>query len=653
MVSPKLRENKQNIDWNFETVQSCLTVHSIQDNPIEIQFPLAGECYYSDNIWNFNEFNKENKPTKDFIINFHDIDAKYLFYVKKFALKELALNRNTVISTKLKVNLIRKFLKFLQDENVEYFEVISPSLLKKFIHKAKTQEKVITKKKTIIKDFLQFMDSSVKNYIPDTFEYLCDVNHAQIKAEFENGKHKLIPYDATENSVSMFDLIVSLALKDLLNTKLSKSYRCRACMIVILCETGMRIGEFRILQENKLVEIKNPHATDSKSECKDRYYFLNFFTYKTTISDGYWTYTFMTPNAVIAYNTLCALTESQRIKKKTPYIFLTPNGNLYSDGGQLWFINKKFYSQHKDELDIKNKPLSIQNQFHIWTVTESDIKGRKIQKRFLGDEIPYPTPHQYRVTCATILYCRENKKLDWIRRHMNHLSEEMTEHYIRENAHKKRQIGIAKALVYRSNEEGTLLETDISKQPNKALQYELKNDNFKKIYKEINNFLDKISSGRKKLNLKKDVQEIVDLFFNNEIPIAEFNLGFCSLDTLETLCERQYELELYEDLEVQIPAIELLHISYKRFLDKITVIEYNKKLFDTTGEYGDSYNREINSMKNFIKRRFEPELILLENTLNTNSLDYVIKNAPHLEEIINNLTKIKKEISKWKTKAEI
>ena len=91
MVSPKLRENKQNIDWNFETVQSCLTVHSIQDNPIEIQFPLAGECYYSDNIWNFNEFNKENKPTKDFIINFHDIDAKYLFYVKKFALKELAL----------------------------------------------------------------------------------------------------------------------------------------------------------------------------------------------------------------------------------------------------------------------------------------------------------------------------------------------------------------------------------------------------------------------------------------------------------------------------------------------------------------------------------------------------------------------------------
>lgn len=652
-LKAKLRENKQTINWNFDSVKDCLTLHPLKDCTHQIQFPIAGDCYYSDNIWDFNKFNTENKPKKDYIINFNNIEERYLPYLKKFALKELSLNRNTIVSTKLKINVLRRFVNFLQENKVEYLELITPSLLEKFLHKVKTQEKVMAKKKTIIKNFLQLVDGSLINYIPNSFEYLSKVNHAAIKADFENGKHKLIPYESTDNTIPIFDLIVSLALKDLINTNLKRSDRLRACMIVLLCETGMRVGEFRILQENNLQEITKPLSKNSQPEKTEEYYILNFFTYKTTIDDGHWTYTFMTPNAVLAYNTLSALTERQRKDKNTPYLFLTPKGNLYADSTALWNVNKRFYVFHKDDLDIKNRPLSIKKQFQIWTVSKNDIKTRKIKGSFIGEEIPYATPHQYRVTCATILYCREHKKLDWIRRHMNHLSQEMTEHYIRESAHKKRQIGIAKALIYRSNEEGTKLETNIEKQPIRALQDELKNKDLKRIYEEINNFLDKISEGRKSFNLKNDVKEIVDLFFKNELPIAEFNLGFCSLDTLESLCDRQQELDLFEDLEVQIPTLELLHISYKRFNDKVTILEYNKKLFETTGEYKDSFNRELFSMKKFINTRLEPELFLLEDILNSKGIDFVIKKFPALESISQKLSQVKKEILIWKQMIEI
>ena len=50
----------------------------------------------------------------------------------------------------------------------------------------------------------------------------------------------------------------------------------------------------------------------------------------------------------------------------------------------------------------------------------------------MDKDIYYVTFHQYRVILATILY-NKGFHLDFIRQHMNHLTEEMTQHYIRFN----------------------------------------------------------------------------------------------------------------------------------------------------------------------------------------------------------------------------
>ena len=54
----------------------------------------------------------------------------------------------------------------------------------------------------------------------------------------------------------------------------------------------------------------------------------------------------------------------------------------------------------------------------------------------MDKDIYYVTFHQYRVVLATILY-NKGYHLDFIRQHMNHLTEEMTQHYIRFNEMKK------------------------------------------------------------------------------------------------------------------------------------------------------------------------------------------------------------------------
>ncbi|MDQ7864031.1 hypothetical protein RCO48_31980 [Peribacillus frigoritolerans] len=184
----------------------------------------------------------------------------------------------------------------------------------------------------------------------------------------------------------------------------------------------------------------------------------------------------------------------------------------------------------------------------------------------MGSTIYYAHAHQFRVAV-----CNEFKRLgvniQWIKEHMNHLTEEMTSYYFRDDSDLLKQ-----TLLLRAREDGTGLETDPSKVDNKAIRKELDDTNYVSAYKEINKFLNK-----KKLNLHESLEDILEAF--SEFPVRENQLGYCT-KALGKLCERQEKLTTLEKwyyVRPQIANILQFDLTYKRFIDKVKIVEHNKK----------------------------------------------------------------------------
>ena len=223
----------------------------------------------------------------------------------------------------------------------------------------------------------------------------------------------------------------------------------------------------------------------------------------------------------------------------------------------------------------------------------------------------------------------------------------MPEHYIREEAKRQQKVGIAKALISRSNSDGTQLETDINKISDPDIKNELKNEKFKKAYNDINKFLKLVSSNPKKLNIKRNINEIIDLLYEYELPMTDVDVGYCMLDTLEVMCETQNRLTMLEDFNIQIPTLDSLYLSYKRFQDKIKIIEYNSKLYKINDNYIESYQRELNSMSLLINKRLLPELKILEEEIKKRDNEDIITKYSNLSLILNNFNDIKNNMDSF------
>ncbi|WP_415306312.1 hypothetical protein, partial [Clostridium perfringens] len=94
------------------------------------------------------------------------------------------------------------------------------------------------------------------------------------------------------------------------------------------------------------------------------------------------------------------------------------------------------------------------------------------------------------------------------------------------------------------------------------------------------------------------------------------------------------------------------YLSYKRFQDKIKIIEYNSKLYKINDNYIESYQRELNSMSLLINKRLLPELKILEEEIKKRDNEDIITKYSNLSLILNNFNDIKKEVLEWNQKIE-
>ncbi|MGP4071594.1 tyrosine-type recombinase/integrase [Piscibacillus sp. B03] len=462
----------------------------------------------------------------------------------------------------------------------------------------------------------------------ECYKYLNKINSKKVKVEREKGKHKFIPID-------IHNRIISLAIRDLRNENLRLTQRAAACMIVLLAETGMRIGEFRILEVDSLEKI----SIKGESEV---FYYLNFKTFKTVKEKDFkWTRSFITENALIAYKTL---TEIFRERRKSDYLFVKESGTEVSKT-LLRYRLVEFFYRHQNDLQLDKIMDHEISQFAV--TRKRNFKSAKfIPDDEMDRDIYYVTFHQYRVVLASILY-NKGYHLDFIRQHMNHLTEEMTKHYIRLKEIEKLEVNAIETLQKRSSKDGSTLISDANEASDKYIREELQSVQYQEIYNQINRFLKK-----NKFNIFTDINEIIDRLSRTDHPIADMELGICA-KSFNKLCERNEYISSINDayyLGVQIHSLDDLPYSVKRFREKTSIIAYNEKLYKKNQKYRNEFERELKGIRKYIERKLNPELMLLKDEICDIGFEGVHNKYPKLTEIIGNISDIEKEVQKWNEK---
>lgn len=619
----------------FESVRELQTYENVRSELINIapknfvDFSITPNVSFADNLWIFDEFKRFSGEDWAYTYDFTQFDTSYRNYAKYMILRGLFNKHNRFTTVKPKFYVINDFINYLTEHHMFYPNLIDALFLEKFLADAPSERNLTTKKQTI-RMFLSEIELRVSGIdFSEAYKYLNKINSRKVKVEREKGKHKFVPID-------IHNKINSLAIQDLRDENLNIPQRAAACMIVLCAETGMRVGEFRILEVDSLELIR------VKGE-PEIFHYLNFKTFNTVKeTDFKWTRSFITENALLAYKTL---TEIFRERRKSRFLFVNQKGTEVSKT-LLRYRLVEFFYRHQSELQLDKIIDHEVNQFAV-TRKRNFKSAHFIPDDEIDKNIYYVTFHQYRVVLATILY-NKGYHLDFIRQHMNHLTEEMTKHYIQLKEIEKLEVNTVETLKKRSSKDGSTLITDVNETSDKYIREELQSEQYQEIYEQINKFLKK-----NKLNIFTDIKEIVTRLLRTNIPIADMELGICA-KSLNKLCERNEYISSINDayyLGVQIHSLDDLSYSIKRFKEKSIILAYNEELYKKNPKYRNEFERELKGIKRYIERKLNPELILLKNEIDKNGIGSVYNKYPDLAGVIECISDIEKDVQKWNEKS--
>ena len=595
----------------------------------EPDYLFRNETRFVDNIWDFSDQDKNHNNKSLYIFDFSSIESisiRILF--KKTILRDIYSSNNIVKAAKSNLYaIVIKFIQYLEEEKYIFeIEQITPRILTEYINEKYKELSVRTISFYLgaLKKFLQ--EAQHNNYgikLKDFRQIFNSIDNYQIKAQIQANKTPTIPK-------LLLERIRKFASKDIGDEKLNISQRIAACMILILSHTGMRKGELFLLEADRLREetIFN----------KTKVPYLEFFTYKTAILGGRWTVTFAREEMVSAYNTWEFLTKEARNKHSSQYLYINEKtGKRMTDNALKRYLRVFFY-RHQKKLGFNSLSKHQKLQIQCEKLTKLECRYSKYYKeKDIGKSFWYVNPHQFRVALANEL--KDRVGLQWIRYHMNHLEEEMTKHYFRDDDL------IKNTLFERTTPDGERLETN----PQSGfLKEELAEPELKQAYQTINKFLEK-----KKLKIFKDIEEILFLLKNN--PLRETSVGLCT-KAMGMLCERQERLEMFERwhyFSSPVTNVSAFDFTYKRFIDKAKVVKHNKTLVEKDQKYERQYILEYQSLKTFYSNCVSLELGMLQEKMKSSEEADLISLYPNLKEIVSKLEVIEREIEQWKVELEL
>ena len=152
------------------------------------------------------------------------------------------------------------------------------------------------------------------------------------------------------------------------------------------------------------------------------------------------------------------------------------------------------------------------------------------------------------------------------------------------------------------------------------------------------------------ITIEKSFNDAVDSIIS-DLPIRQKAGGFCICANRSRSCIVDTDEEINEVLCTYGLCPNQCHVYfdltyyYNEFKRSITLVEKNKQ-----NGHINAAQKELHVMQRKLEDYVIPEIRELERTIKEKGKQFIIEQHPELNEILNNLNKIKEEVKKWETK---
>lgn len=577
---------------------------------------------FSDEIWDFSQTTDLPVSRNKLVFSFDNASA-YSEQVKMYVLDGILKKDTKIRVLQNKTVNIMRFLKVFEDEGYKRFSRVPKTAFKRLFESLEdscSYNTICAYKGFLLmfsdfyeRNFEELTDKSIRKFLQDrNTAKLNDIKHANKTPE--------VP-------IEYFPVFLD-AVKDIMRDESEDPEdRITAATIVLYSQIGFRTAELFTVKTGAIHSVYSPD--------KDKpLYYMDFISFKhgKGESGGTIAHTYVNSLSREAYNLLEELCRKYRNNLGVDTLLVTKfQKNATTTNQQYSTRYRKFVMRHWKELQCLNigddyEGLSF---FEVGTFFQPDKDGYYTYDKNadwakdlqMDDRIYYPTIRQFRVSVCTSLY-RQQIPLHYIRKHMNHLSEDMAAYYIRPQKNLEKEYS---ETIYRA----------VFKDGSKML-----GPNGDAFVQKINEFIE-----QNHMNIQDDMEGVIQAVAK-KFPLRSKVGGMCIRCGEVIPCASNNSTDVIYCAFGMCPnhchMFFMADISYEEYLQNRDTAQYNKD-----NGYKKAYQKELNKLKYIIEHSLMPELTMLEDELDRHGEEDILEKYPQLTYIVNHLDSIKQEVQTW------
>lgn len=577
---------------------------------------------FSDDVWDFSS--TTNLPvSKTKLVFYFDSNSVYCEPLKLYVLDAIIKKNVKIRTLHDKVINVMRFLRTFEDEGYKVFSKV-PITAYKHLFKAMDDSCSYNTICTYKGYLLMFLDFYERNY-----EELTDKSIRKFLQDRNRAKLNSIKYvnKTPEVPIDYFPIFLDGIKAIMRNEREDPEDRITAATIVLYSQIGFRTAELFTVKTNAIHSVYSPD--------KDKpLYYMDFMSFKHGKGEngGTVAHTYINALSKEAYDLLEKLCADARKRLGTDLLFVSATQKNATYTVKTYSVRyRKFILRHWRILKCRNIGDCYENlsYFKVCTFFKPDKEGYYTYDKNaewakdlqMDDRIYFPATRQFRVSVCTSLY-RQQVPLHYIRKHMNHLSEDMAAYYIRP-------------------------QKDLEKKYSEAIYRAVFQDGSKILGTNSDAFVQKINEfiEQHHMNIHDDLEGVIQAVAK-KFPLRSKVGGIC------IRCGDVIPCALNDSTDVIYCAFGMCpNHCHMFFMADISYANYlqNKDtaLYDRDHGYKKAYQKELNKLKYIIKNSLMPELLALEDELERHGTEDILKKYPQLTYVLNHLDSIKQEVQAW------
>lgn len=610
MISNLAYEYIDEIPWNknpeFSRTGNTEEYINAFKNVIDVIPTKDTKISFNDDIWDFNKYLLDSTSSRENKFIFSDLNNEIKDYCKFFIIYGL-MSKNKISTINVRFTSSKSVYSHIcnKTSHKSIFTITTDDIKNEITNRNISA----STKHNLYEGVYQFYDFLFKNYklkLPVDITEIKRLGIEQKNASKRKEDESKIPNIPSE----YFSKILNMSLKVMKDNTEDYTMRMTAALIVLLSQTGLRLGDLLSLKTDALVEKK-------LSKSGNIVHYIHYTAKKPSKAHS--------PLLEFDIFSNKLATESFQLM-----VNLREEFEIQNDKNHLYVLPPRINSLNKYPIERFTFNAYYQKFMYtyLYEETQKEWSGIKPTKHKTKDiYLNIPETRQYRVHLATDLY-NKGVPLIYIQKYMAHLSEYMLGYYVRPKDTYQENIKYSEQVIKEITEEdltplgGSLIGEDIKNN----IQKFINDNNFN-----VNTDIDSIM---------KELGDKVIIRGKTGGVCIKTSLMPCAKDarTNEMMCAYNLCPNLFHFYYM----IDVSYLNFKTLQDTYEALKKNNNI--------KAAQKELNKLKDLLKRRLIPELDELEKELDRKGFETIINQHPSLVEIIENKDNIREEIELWMNK---